>query len=265
MTNATSQPTSDQASDTPFDRPEMPQYSLRQIIGVWAAVTAPMSILSWVITPWLSHRLGGRDPFIDALLICFSVGLLWMITLVLILIRREQGSLAWSRVRDALWLRAPQDPKTGRVGGRVWWWALLFTVLSAGVNALPIDPIGPLPRDLPKAIGTDRLDHYFSGNWVGYGLVVAVVFLAPVAEELVFRGLLLPRIRAVFGRGDVIASGVLFTIYHLHQPWSMPATLIDGIVNQAFPTRRFRSTWMGLITHTAPSFLLAGALLFAVV
>ena len=111
MTNATSQPTSDQASDTPFDRPEMPQYSLRQIIGVWAAVTAPMSILSWVITPWLSHRLGGRDPFIDALLICFSVGLLWMITLVLILIRREQGSLAWSRVRDALWLRAPQDPK----------------------------------------------------------------------------------------------------------------------------------------------------------
>jgi len=25
----------------------------------------------------------------------------------------------------------------------------------------------------------------------------------------------------------------------------MPATLIDGIVNQAYPTRRFQSTWMG--------------------
>jgi uncharacterized protein len=265
MTNTTSPPTSDRVFDTPIDRPEMPQYTLRQILGVWAAVTVPMSILSWVITPWLSHRLGGRDPFIDALLICFSVGLFWMITLVLILVRREQGSLAWSRVRDALWLRAPQDPKSGRVGGRVWWWALVFTLLSAAVNALPIDPIGPLPRDLPKAIGTDRLDHYFSGNWIGYGLAVAVVFLAPVAEELVFRGLLLPRIRAVFGRGDVVASGVLFTIYHLHQPWSMPATLIDGILTQAYPTRRFRSTWMGLITHTAPSFLLAGALVFAVV
>ena len=265
MTNTTSQPTSDRTSGAPTDRPEMPQYSLRQILGVWVAVTVPMSILSWVVTPWLGDRLGGRDPFIDALLICFSVGLFWMITLVLILVRREQGSLAWSRVRDALWLRAPQDPKSGRVGGRVWWWALVFTVLSAAVNALPIDPIGPLPRDLPEAIGTDRLNHYFSGNWVGYGLVVAVVFLAPVAEELVFRGLLLPRIRAVFGRGDVLASGVLFTIYHLHQPWSMPRTLIDGILCQAYPTRRFRSTWMGLITHTAPSFLLAGALLFAVV
>jgi hypothetical protein len=43
----------------------------------------------------------GSRQFIDALLICFSVALLWMITLVLILIRRRQGSLAWSRVRDA--------------------------------------------------------------------------------------------------------------------------------------------------------------------
>jgi uncharacterized protein len=230
---------------------DLPQYSLPQILGVWAAVTIPMSLLSWIVAPWLGRRLESRDPFIDALLICFNIGLLWMITLVLILVRREQGSLAWSRARDAMWLRAPQDPKTGRRGGRVWWWALLFTV--------------PLPRDLPKAIGTDRLDHYFAGNWVGYGLVVAVSFLAPVAEELVFRGLLLPRIRAVFGRGDVIASGVLFTIYHLHQPWSMPATLIDGIVNQAYPTKRFRSTWMGLITHTAPSFLIVGALIFFVI
>jgi membrane protease YdiL (CAAX protease family) len=142
---------------------------------------------------------------------------------------------------------------------------LPFVVLSAAVNALPIDPIGPLPRDLPKALGTDRLDDYFSGNWLGYGRVVAVAFLSPVAEELVFRGMLLPRSRVVFGRGDVVANGVLFTLYHVHQPWSMPATLIDDIVNQAYHTRRFQSTWMGLSTHTVPSFLLAGALVLAVV
>jgi hypothetical protein len=41
----------------------------------------------------------------------------------------------------------------------------------------------------------------------------------------------------------------------------MPVTLIDGIVNQAFPSRRFQSTWMGLITHTAPSFLVIAVIL----
>ena len=151
------------------------------------------------------------------------------------------------------------------MGGRVWWWALVFTIGSAVVNALPIDPMGPLPRDLPKAIGTERVLHYFSGNWVGYALVVAVAFLAPVAEELVFRGLLLPRMRAVFGRGDIFASAILYTAYHLHQPWSMPASLIDGVLNQAFPTRRFRSAWMGIITHTAPSLVIVVAVLFLVI
>ncbi|MFL6132331.1 MAG: CPBP family intramembrane glutamic endopeptidase [Nocardioidaceae bacterium] len=235
---------------------ELPQYSVRQILAVWAAVTVPMGILAWVIAPWMSDRIGGRDPFIDSLLICFNVGLSWMIALVLILVRRETGSLAWASVRDALWLRAPRDPKSKRVGGKVWWWVLAFTVGSGIANALPLDPTGPLPRDLPSAILTDRIADYFDGNWAGFALLVLNVFLAPVAEELLFRGLLLPRMRAVFGRADFVANGALFTLFHLHQPWSMPNTLIDGIVNQAYATRRFQSTWMGLITHTAPSFLI---------
>ena len=106
---------------------------------------SPASILSWGMTPWLTERIGGRrDPFTDALLICFNIGLMWMIALVLILVRRAQGSLSWTHIRDALWLRAPRDPKSGRVGGRVWWWVLPFTLFSSVVNGLGIDPIGPL-------------------------------------------------------------------------------------------------------------------------
>src|SRR5205823_9732617 len=34
----------------------------------------------------------GRDPFLEALLICFNTGLVWMLVLTLILVRREQGA-----------------------------------------------------------------------------------------------------------------------------------------------------------------------------
>ena len=248
--------------DQEVDRYEaVRQYSLRRILAVWAAAAVPMGILAWLAVPWLRDQLGGRDPFIEALLICLNAGLLWVIALVLILVRREQGSLAWSHVRDALWLRAPRDTKSQRVGGKVWLWALPFVVLSGLVNALPIDPTGPMPRDLPKLIDTDRAAHFFTGNWGWFAMVVAVALLAPIAEELLFRGLLLPRMRAAFGKRDFVANGVLFTLYHVHQPWSMPATLIDGTINQAFATKRFRSTWMGLITHTAPSFVIIGVIL----
>jgi uncharacterized protein len=243
------------------DRSQLPQYSLTQILAIWAAAALPMGLLAWIVAPWLRDQLGGRDPFIESLLICLTAGLLWMLALVLILLRRELGGLAWPRVRDALWLRAPSDPKTSRVGGRVWLWVLPFVVLSGAVNALPIDPVGPMPRDLPKLLDTARAEHFFTGNWGWFGMLVAVAILAPVVEELLFRGLLLPRMRGAFGKRDFVANGALFTLYHVHQPWSMPATLIDGIVNQAYPTRRFHSTWMGLITHTIPSFVIIGVIL----
>ena len=226
------------------------QYSLPQILKIWAAATGPMAILAWLVAPWLGDRIGGSEPLVKALLICFNAGLIWMLLLTLILVRR-----------DALWLRAPQDVKKRRVGGKLWWWVLPFAVLSAGINSLPIDPLGPMPRDLPQFIGTDRASHFFQGSWGWFALTAMVALLAPLAEEVFFRGLLLPRMRAVFGKGDWIANGAIFTVYHLHQPWSMPATLIDGIFAQAYPAKRFRSIWIGIVSHTLPSFVIIGVLL----
>src|SRR4051812_46735111 len=120
------------------------QYSLAKILGVWAAAAVPMGVLAWVVAPWLRDQLSGDEPLAQALLICLTAGLIWQFVLVLILIRRELGGLEWPRVRDALWLLPPRDPKTGRVGGKVWWWVLLYAVLFAIWQAVPTIP-GPLP------------------------------------------------------------------------------------------------------------------------
>ena len=47
-----------------------------------------MGFLAWVCVPLLRDQLGGRDPFIESLLICLNVGLLWILALTLILLRR---------------------------------------------------------------------------------------------------------------------------------------------------------------------------------
>lgn len=245
-----------------FDRYEaVEQYSLAKVLALWAAVAVPMGVLAWIVAPWLRDQLGGRDPFIEALLICFTVGLVWQLVLTLILVRREQGSLEWPRLRDALWLRAPKDPKTHRVGGKVWWWVLPFVLLSAAINAVPIYPTGPSPRDLPNLLSEDRAENFFSGAWGWFALLVVVALLSPWVEELFFRGLLLPRMRAAVGRGDWVLNGALFAAFHLHQPWSIPSSLFDGIFAQAYPTRRFQSIWIAVAAHTVPSFVIIGVVL----
>ena len=239
------------------------QYSGGQIAVLWAAAAGPMSMLAWIVAPWLSHHLGTSEPLGTALLICFNAGLLWILVLTLVMVRLEQGGLGSARLRDALWLRAPQDPKTGRVGGKVWWWLVPFVLLSGALEALPINPTGPLPRDFPSFIadGGDRIDRFYEGAWGLFALSVLILFLAPVVEELFFRGLLLPRMQKVCGKFDWIVNGTIFTAYHLHEPWVMPTTLLTGIFGQAYPAKRFRSIWISIVCHTLPSFLMIGIIL----
>ena len=241
------------------------QYSLAEILGVWAAAAIPMGALSWIAAPLLRDQIGGREPFVEALLICLTAGLIWQFFLVLILVRRELGGLEWPRVRDALWLRAPRDPNTGQVGGRVWWWALLFVVLFAIWAMAPAIP-GPSPRDVADFLDSDRAESFFSGAWGWFAVwIVLAVFNTVLGEELLFRGVLLPRMRGVFGKGDWVANGALFALYHLHMPWVILNTFVDGIFLMAYPSRRFQSAWMGIIVHSAQSVVVAGVILALVV
>jgi uncharacterized protein len=235
------------------------QYSLAEILGVWAAAAVPMGVLAWIVAPWLRDQLGGDEPLAQALLICITAGLIWQFVLVLIMTRRELGGLQWPRVRDALWLRPPRDPRSGRVGGRVWWWVLPFIVLFALEAAVAIP--GPSVRDFADFVDSDGGEDFFRGAWGWFAVVVVlVVFNTVLGEELLFRGLLLPRMRGVFGRGDWVANGVIFAVYHLHTPWVIPTSLVD-IFALAYPSRRFQSAWMGIIVHSTQSVIVIGVVL----
>ncbi len=95
---------------------EIPQYSVSRIVAVWAAAALPMAALAWLVTPVLADRFGGDGivPMAKALYISLTVGLVWQFLLVAVLVRREQGTLRWSTVRDALWLKSPRSPRSGR-------------------------------------------------------------------------------------------------------------------------------------------------------
>ena len=165
-------------------------------------------------------------------------------------------ALRWPVLKDALWLQSPRSPTTGRVGGRLWLVIIPCALFLGAEGFIPtLPPVAS--HDFAVFVESEAGREFFSGNWVFYAVeVVLVVFNTVLGEELLFRGVLLPRMRGAFGRFDWIANGVLFAAYHLHLPWVIPETLLIDTFAMAYPSRRYRSALIGIIVHSIPQSVL---------
>jgi membrane protease YdiL (CAAX protease family) len=255
------------------------QYSLAKILGIWALAAVPMAVLSWMIFPALSPDYRS-DPLGAGItrIVLLTIGLVWLFILSLIIVRQEEGDLHWVTVKRRLRLNAPLDPKTGEARRRLWLWLIPFLIattvweiaLTSRVDGLWVS-IFPFLAEPPgysmaAILQSQEILQRLVGAWWFLGLyVVNAVFNTILGEEFLFRGVLLPRMEGVFGKWSWLANGALHGVYHLHQPWGILGNILSCALLYAFPSWRFRSTWMGIIVHSAQSvffsFLLLGIIL----
>jgi len=236
--------------ELPMSR-EKDQYTLLQILGIWASAALPMGLVYWVIMPILLSR-GSVSPF--AFLFLINAGLIWEGVLAYILLKREVKPFTWQGVKDRVWLHKPSDPKTGIQSK----WLYLWTIPLIGIQFLADSNLGWLNELWVKAFPLLAARPYADiqnlagpavGQWWLLGvLAVMIVFNYLLGEELIFRGILLPKMNGVFGKWDWIVNHLLFTAYHLHFFWTTPTRLIVNWI-YALPTKRFKSYWMGVIIH----------------
>lgn len=70
----------------------------------------------------------------------------------------------------------------------------------------------------------------FENDYGILGAVIRIVILAPVVEELIFRGIIMHGLmRNYSGFTAVTVSALMFALFHLN-PWQFPATFILGIL-----------------------------------
>ena len=208
------------------------QYTLWQILGIWALVALPMALLAWVVAPAVIPHVP------------LHPGIMY----------RELGTLRWSAIRQRTWLQTPRDPKTDQPNPRLYWWlapALLYNALTGMVLAGYLDaPMGWLfPALKPPYEMSQLATPEFQGQWWLFGVLLAShLFNYFLGEAFLWHGVLLPKMRGVFGKYDWVANAVLFGFYHLHKPWALPSIIATNLA-YSWPARRFRSNWMAIIVH----------------
>src|SRR3712207_4403912 len=148
------------------------QYSLAKILGIWAAAALPMVALAWVVAPLVAGQLDGPLPMGRALLVGLMVGLIWQFVLVMVLVYRERGSLRWSVLKDALWLRVPRSPKTGRVGGRLWLVLIPCLLFFWVQDFIPNFPPPVTSHTMEAFALSEAGREFFSGNWVWFAVII---------------------------------------------------------------------------------------------
>lgn len=239
------------------------QYTLPQILGIWLAAGAPMWLLGWVAYPVLSAGLAPLDAGLLRMKL-FTGGLVWQFVLAMIILYREEGNIRLGTISRRFWLNHPKSARSGETKKALWLWLipliLLAAALEIGLRSTLVDvwtgifPFFAEPEGYDMAaMFTPEMRAQLVGAWGLLALFfVSALFNTFLGEEFLFRGVLLPKMEGVFGKWDWVANGVLFSFYHLHQPWGILATIPADLVF-AFSGKRFRSNWFPIIIHSGQS------------
>lgn len=251
------------------------QYTLWQIIGIWLAGGALLWFFAWVIHPAMSQGLLAMDRGLLWIKLII-IGLVWQFVLSMLILYREEGNIRISTIRRRFWLSNPVSPKTGQEDNRLWWLLipLILLVVALELGLAPflngvwtkLFPFlaEPQSRSL-EALFAPEMQARWIGAWDFFVLfVIMSIFNNFLGEEFLFRGVLLPKMKGVFGRWDWVANGVVFGLYHLHMPWSIPGNILFGWL-MAFIAKRYRSNWFPIILHNGQAvyflFLILGLVL----
>lgn len=242
------------------------QYSLFKILGIYVLASAPAGFAGWILGPMI-------DPYIKlepaalafgvARIIALTLALIWLFVLSLIIVRIEEGNLRWLTIKDRLWLHSPKDQKSGVSGGKVWLWLIPFFLLLMILSGL-LSPVEPFVFDFfnidikfsMSSLFNEEVTDALAGAWFFLFLFLFMGIFNILGEEFLFRGILLPKMEGQFGKWDWVANGLLMGAYHWHQPWGIPVAMVASVFVFSFASRRYESSWMGIITHSVQIFLM---------
>jgi membrane protease YdiL (CAAX protease family) len=221
----------------------------RQTLTIYGGATVLLLLGTHGVIPLLS-RITGQEPIVWWFIIG-GLGVFGPLLLLAALLLRTEGA------------RLSQPTWTGRLRFRAftggdWLW---------GVGALGI--VGAASTGLSAFIarfsGSAGVQPSFMafapltpGRYWLLALWLPFFVLNIMSEEILWRGVLLPRQEQTFGRRAWLVNGAGWLLFHLAFGWRLVILLLPVLFIEPYVVQRTRNSWVGVLVHAAfngPAFL----------
>jgi membrane protease YdiL (CAAX protease family) len=188
-----------------------------------------------------SLTAAGVEPIVAWMLLSIPFIFLPIIACGLWVLRTEPGTQNWiERLR------------LGRPSARDWLWGVLGLIgvaVGSGVMfwlcaALGLDPNPPFARNIQPLTG-DRL--WMLGLWAVYWPFNIL------GENLVWRGIVLPRMEARLGDVAWLFNAILWGVFHLAFGLGNNIVLLPTFLLVPLIAQRRRNTWLAVLLHAGLS------------
>jgi len=114
----------------------------------------------------------------------------------------------------------------------------------------------------PPAWFWELFNKVFESDYGIYGAILKVAIIAPVVEELIFRGVIMHGLMRNYSKFTaVFVSALMFAIFHLN-PWQFPATFILGLLLGTLMVRT-RNIYLCILGHAFNNGLVLISIQFA--
>ena len=200
-------------------------------------------------------------PFFPAYLILFYIPFVLLLVTAIILYRTEGGKWNWSEFAQRT--RLVKLTKTD------WQWAIGSVILGAVIYAALV-PVGAWfakisffspPAFFPAEINPNKtrlpgfmMDYRLSGQYWVIPAYLVGWFFNIFGEELLWRGILLPRQIMKYGSKAWIYHGIIWTFWHFFGTWNL-LSLLPLTMAIPYIAYKRQNTWIPIIAHGFLNFI----------
>jgi membrane protease YdiL (CAAX protease family) len=236
--------------------------SWRSSLAIYLVIASVSYVTYYILVP--NYTLSTHQPYLVGYLWGWGIAMGLVFTASILLYKLEGLPSDW----QAFSTRYRLPPLTRQD----WFWTVVVLVVTTGTYfglSFTAEWLAAIPffaphQLFPPELGPKAATSFVSGRLFGmslhrqWGVAIAYCIgwvLNILGEEFFYRGWLLPRQEAAFGRWAWLVNGSMFCFQHFMQPWNFLA-IWPGALFMAYIVQRRRNTWIGIFQHGLMNFSL---------